>query len=247
MRAVVFVSSVQNPEEKLVLEERRFCPVQETVIGNDFDGIALESAVRLKESGVFDEVVVFSAMPDNGPILKALAMGADRAVWCEADNGRLTPELVVETALGALEAEDDTVWFLGKLGVNFEMHVTAQRLAARLGVPCVSSVSAIECEGATFRLTCEDDAGTPVFEVKAPFVLTADLRLAEPRFPSLPNILRARRKPVVRVDLVGSETPSDGRAPMTHHLAWLDGASRACHFIDTEAFLERMSVVREGK
>lgn len=193
MRAIVLVSTVQNPEEPLHCDAKGLVREPENEIINDFDLIAVEAAVQLKEAGALDEVVVFSLAPEKTHLQKVLAMGADRAVWGCAQNAELTPDIVAHNAIKTF-GDLPQLWLTGKLGVNFESHLTAQRIAARLGCPCLSSVYRIQCVDGAWKILCEEDSGISEYRTTMPCVLTADLRLATPRFPSLPNIVRAKKK-----------------------------------------------------
>ena len=233
MRAIVLVSTVYNPEEKLSLQDNGFAAVRDNEIPNDFDLIAAEAAIRLKEQGLLDEVVVFSLGPSQAPVQKALAMGADRAVYGECDNAMLTPEIVVETALSSIEPTDDTIWMAGKLGVNFESHHVPQLLALRLECPCISSAFKIEKSSDKWWIYCEDERGIPMHEAEPPFVVTAELRLAEPRFPSLPNIIKAKKKPLERIAIQPSELPSF----RTQSLTMAEEATRTCQMWSADEFV----------
>ena len=238
MKAIVFVSTVCNPEEKLVLEKDHLALVPENLIANDFDLIAVEAAVRLKEKGDLDEVVVFGISPVRDHLLKALAMGADRAVYAEADNAEITPEIVVETALSCFPDGADVIWVLGKLGVNFESHHTPQLLASRLvNCPCIDAAFKIERRDKVWQIQCEADGGIPIFEVETPFVVTADLRLAEPRFPSLPNIIKARKKPFECIDIVKPKV-SYGLKPQS--LESVEDSYRNCQFLTKDQFCAKI-------
>ena len=208
MRAVVFVSTVENPEESLALLELSLDCVPDNEIVNDFDLIAVEAAVQLKESGDLDEVIVFGMGTELSHLQKCLAMGADSAVIVPCSRAAITAEDVVETAISAFPDKSETIFMLGKLGVNYESHRTAQILSTKLGIPCLNSAYAIHRVKNFWDITCESELGSPVFRVSAPFVMTADLRLASPRFPSLPNIIRSRKKPVLEVSYVQSSLPS---------------------------------------
>lgn len=232
MRAIVFVSSVANPEEKLILEGDHFKNIPDDCIANDFDLIAVEAAVRLKEQGIIDEIVVFCLGPALAHVQKALAMGADRAIFGECDNRDLTPQIVVDTALAHIDPDDATIYMLGKLGVNFESHCVPQMLANRLSCPCVCSVYKIEKADKRWQLHCEDDVGIPIFEAEAPFVMTTELRLAEPRFPSLPNIIKARRKPIESVQIEATSQRSQ-----TLSLEMAADAQRSCKWLSADELI----------
>ena len=129
---------------------------------------------------------------------------------------------------------------MGKLGVNYESHLTAQRLALRLGVPCLCSASKLnyDAEGEKWIVETESEFGTPEFEASAPFVVTADLRLAEPRFPSLPNIVKARRKSVYEVGMARVESDfsaSVGTLRQAH------ASKKCCQYIDAESLMHIIS------
>ena len=241
MRAIVLVSTVYNPEEKLILQDNGFAAVRDNEIPNDFDLIAAEAAIRLKEQGLLDEVVVFSLGPSQAPVQKALAMGADRAVYGECDNTNLTAEIVVETVLSAIEPTDDTIWMAGKLGVNFEIHHVPQLLAHCLACPCISSAYRIEKKDEKWLITCEDERGIPCFEAEPPFVVTSELRLAEPRFPSLPNIIKAKKKPIKMVEVQHSNNP----ALQTLSLEMTSDAHRDCKIITVDEFMQQLKVFQQ--
>lgn len=238
MRAVVMISSVANPEERLDLRAHTFDPSQEKEIANDFDLIALEAAVSLKERGVFDEVVLFSAAPRNLHLIKGLAMGADRAVWAVAQYEELTADNVVETLLTSIAPDAETIWFAGKLGVNFESHLTAQKLAARLSLPCLCSVSSLEYGDGTWRVKREEEGGEPTYAMTGAFVLSSDLRLATPRFPSLPNMIKARRKPLEEVALVRASYDSQLRSLA---LRCAEARRGHCEWIDSDTLSDMLS------
>lgn len=231
MRAIIFISSVENPEEPIDISQNAFTPVLDNEIVNDFDLIAVEAAIQLKESGDLDEVIVFGMGTALSHLQKCLAMGADRAVAAPCDRSQITPETIVETAITAFNDNpmSETLWMFGKLGVNFESHQTAQRLAVRLGVPCLGSVHTLQRHGKTWHITCESDNGIPCFHVSAPFVMTADLRLATPRFPSLPNIVRSRKKPVSEIQPVMAPP---GLTLKTTHIEPAQENRRTCQILN---------------
>lgn len=233
-RAVVLVSAVQNPEEPLGFGECAIAHDPDNEILNDFDLIGVECAVRLKERGVLDEVVVFSMGTRRELLIKVLAMGADRAVWVSCDTAVLTPEIVAAQAVGACGDAPDTLWLLGKIGVNYESGHTAHCLAARLGCPVADAACAIEWDGAKFRVTCESACAIPTYVMTLPCVVTTDLRLAEPRFPSLPSIVKAKRKPVEVLEFSGDDACRSVRV-----FAGAD-ARRTCRFLSIDEFLGDM-------
>lgn len=245
MLAIVLISAAHNPEENLTLTDRTFVRNEEYEIANDFDLRAVESAVSLKELGFVDRVVAFSASERTTHITKALAMGADEALWACANDADLSPQIVVQTVIEAVSRRypDDfsqAIWMLGKLGVNYESHQTAQRLAAQLGVPCLCSASKISYDASHERwiVETESEFGTPVFGQSAPFVVTADLRLAEPRFPSLPNLVKARRKPIIETPLA---SVANDASILPSTLSQVASSKRRCKFIDPAALVHLLT------
>jgi electron transfer flavoprotein beta subunit len=164
---------------------------------NPFCEIAVEEAVRLKEKGVATEVVAVSigVTQAQETLRTALAMGADRAVLLQSDQD-LEP-LAVAKALAALVAEEkpDLV-LMGKQAIDGDNNATGQMLSALLGWPQATFASKIEVEGGKAKVTREVDGGLQTLELDLPAVVTADLRLNEPRYASLPNIMKAKKKPL---------------------------------------------------
>ncbi|WP_027283145.1 electron transfer flavoprotein subunit beta/FixA family protein [Rubritepida flocculans] len=164
---------------------------------NPFDEIAVEEAVRLKEKGVASEIVAVSAGPSAAQeqIRTALAMGADRGILVEHD-GVLEPLAVAKIlkALVAKEAPDLVV--MGKQAIDDDMNATGQMLAALLGWAQGTFASRVEVANGEATVTREVDGGLETVTLKLPAVVTADLRLNEPRYASLPNIMKARKKPI---------------------------------------------------
>ena len=164
---------------------------------NPFCEIAVEEAVRLKEKGKADEVVVVSigVTQAQETIRTALAMGADRGILVQAETD---PEpLAVAKLLKAVVAEEapDLV-LMGKQAIDGDNNATGQMLAALLGWPQATFASKVEIEGGQVKVTREVDGGLQTLELDLPAVVTADLRLNEPRYASLPNIMKAKKKPI---------------------------------------------------
>jgi electron transfer flavoprotein beta subunit len=164
---------------------------------NPFCEIAVEEAVRLKERGVADEVVAVSVGVSQAQetIRTALAMGADRGILVQTD---ADPEpLAVAKLLKAVIAEEkpDLV-LMGKQAIDGDNNATGQMLAALLGWPQATFASKVEIEGGKAKVTREVDGGLQTLDVDLPAVVTADLRLNEPRYASLPNIMKAKKKPI---------------------------------------------------
>jgi electron transfer flavoprotein beta subunit len=170
---------------------------------NPFDEIAVEEAVRLKEKGVATEVVAVSIGPAQAQdtLRTALAMGADRAVLISAEAQDLQP-LAVAKVLKALVAEEQPgIVLMGKQAIDGDNSAVGQMLAALLDWPQATFASAVEVAGNTAKVTREVDGGLQTLEVDLPAVVTADLRLNEPRYASLPNIMKAKKKPLDVRDL----------------------------------------------
>jgi len=164
---------------------------------NPFDEIAVEEALRIKEAGNADEVVVVSVGPPQAAetIRTALAMGADRGILVKSDE-RLEP-LAVAKALGAVAtAEAPGLIILGKQAIDDDCNQTGQMLAALMNRPQATFASRIAFDGDEVVVTREIDGGHETLRLQMPAVITTDLRLNEPRYASLPNIMKAKKKPI---------------------------------------------------
>ena len=164
---------------------------------NPFDEIALEEALRLKEKGLADEVVAVSIGPADvqNQLRTALAMGADRAVLV-SHAGLLEPLDAAKILLRVTEREQPFLVLLGKQAIDDDNNQTGQMLAGLWARPQATFASRIELTGQVARVTREVDAGLEVLEVDLPAVVTVDLRLNEPRFVKLPDIIKAKKKPL---------------------------------------------------
>jgi electron transfer flavoprotein beta subunit len=164
---------------------------------NPFDEIAVEEAVRLKEQGVATEIVAISmgGAQCAETIRTALAMGADRGILVETD-AELQPLAVAKLLLAIAEKEQPQLIIMGKQAIDDDMNATGQMLAALLGWPQGTFASKVAVEGETVNVTREVDGGLETVGLKLPAVVTTDLRLNEPRYASLPNIMKARKKPI---------------------------------------------------
>jgi electron transfer flavoprotein beta subunit len=167
---------------------------------NPFDEIAVEEAVRLKEKGVATEIVAVSAGPSAAQeqIRTALAMGADRGVLVEHD-GVLEPLAVAKILKALVEREQPGLVILGKQAIDDDMNATGQMLAALLGWSQGTFASKVEIAEGSAKVTREVDGGLETVSLKLPAIVTTDLRLNEPRYASLPNIMKARKKPIETV------------------------------------------------
>jgi electron transfer flavoprotein beta subunit len=183
---------------------------------NPFDEIAVEEAVRLKEAGKASEIVVVSIGPAKAEdtLRQALAMGADRAILVVHDDR--TESLGVAKALAKIAAtESPDLILLGKQAIDDDTNATGQMLAALLGRGQATFASKIEIADGTATVTREVDGGLQTLELPLPAVVTADLRLNTPRFTALPNIIKARSKPLAKT------TPADLGVDLTPRLKTL--------------------------
>jgi electron transfer flavoprotein beta subunit len=164
---------------------------------NPFDEIAVEEAIRLKEAGKADEVVAVSIGPTQAQetLRTALAMGADRAILIKVD-GTVEPLAVAKLLKAVIEAEGPGLVILGKQAIDDDANQTGQMLAALLGWSQATFASKLEVGAGRATVTREVDGGLESIEVVLPAVVTADLRLNEPRYASLPNIMKAKKKPL---------------------------------------------------
>jgi electron transfer flavoprotein beta subunit len=166
---------------------------------NPFDEIAVEEAVRLKEKGQIGEIVAVSVGPSKSQetIRTALSMGADRGILVESqENQSIEPLAVAKVLKAVVEAEKPAFVILGKQAIDDDCNQTGQMLAALLGWPQATFASKILIDGEAVHVTREVDGGLETLNIKLPAIITTDLRLNEPRYPSLPNIMKAKKKPL---------------------------------------------------
>jgi electron transfer flavoprotein beta subunit len=164
---------------------------------NPFDEIAVEEALRLKEAGKATEVVVVSIGPAQAAetIRTGLAMGADRGILVKAE-GIVEPLAVAKILKGVVDAEKPGLVILGKQAIDDDSNQTGQMLAALLGWPQATFANKLVVEGDDVTVTREVDGGLQTVKLKGPAIVTTDLRLNEPRYASLPNIMKAKKKPI---------------------------------------------------
>jgi len=167
---------------------------------NPFDEIAVEEAVRLKEKGIATEVVAVScgAAACQETLRTALALGADRAILVHSDD-ELQPLAVAKLLKAIVGKENPALVILGKQAIDDDANQTGQMLAALLDWPQATFASKVEIGGDTLTVTREIDGGLEVVEAKLPAIVTTDLRLNEPRYATLPNIMKAKKKPLETV------------------------------------------------
>src|SRR5499427_594020 len=164
---------------------------------NPFDEIAVEEAIRLKEAGKATEIVAVSIGPQQASetIRTALAMGADRGILVKTD-APVEPLAVAKILKALVDAEKPGLVILGKQAIDDDSNQTGQMLAALLGWPQGTFASKITIDGDAIQVTREVDGGLETVALTLPAIVTTDLRLNEPRYASLPNIMKARKKPI---------------------------------------------------
>lgn len=169
---------------------------------NPFDEIAVEEAVELREAGKADEVVAVTAGPAKSvdTLRVAMAIGADRAVHVKTDDV-LEPLAVAKILRAVAEREKPDLILLGKQAIDDDANQTGQMLSALCDMPLATFASEIEFENGRWVVTRETDGGTQTVSLAVPAVVTADLRLAEPRYVTLPSMAKARKKPVEEIEL----------------------------------------------
>ena len=166
---------------------------------NPFCEIAVEEAVRLKEKGVATEVVIVSIGPAQAQetIRTALAMGGDRGILITSD-ADLEPLAVAKLLAAVVAEENPNLVVMGKQAIDGDNNAVGQMLSALLGWPQATYASALEVSGSSAKVTREVDGGLQTLDVDLPAVITADLRLNEPRYASLPNIMKAKKKEIAQ-------------------------------------------------
>lgn len=192
---------------------------------NPFDEIAVEEAIRLKEAGKAEEIIVVSIGPAQAQetLRTALAMGADRAILVKSDE-MVEPLGVAKVLKGVVEAEQPGLVILGKQAIDDDSNQTGQMLAALLGWAQGTFASKIELAGDKAKITREVDGGLQTVELKMPAIVTADLRLNQPRYASLPNIMKAKKK---QLDTVKPEDLGVDVAPRLKTVKVVEPAKRS--------------------
>lgn len=165
---------------------------------NPFDEIAVEEAVRLKEKSGAEEVVAVSIGPAKAQdtIRTALAIGADRGILVDSGDATVEPLAVAKILKAIVEGEKPDLVILGKQAIDDDCNQTGQMLAALLGWPQGTFASKVAPNGDSVEVTREVDGGLETLKLNSPAVITTDLRLNEPRYPTLPNIMKAKKKPL---------------------------------------------------
>jgi len=185
---------------------------------NPFDEIALEEALRIRDAGNAEEVIVVSAggTECQQQLRTGLAMGADRAIQIQISEG-LQPLSTARAFLKIIEREDPGLVILGKQAIDDDNNQTAQMLSALWDRPQATSASKLELNGASATVTREVDAGLETIEIDLPAVISVDLRLNEPRFVKLPDIMKAKRKPLDVVSLEELGVAVEGNLEIGHY------------------------------
>ena len=209
---------------------------------NPFDEIAIEEAIRLKEAGKATEIVAVSIGPQKAQetLRTALAMGADRAILVKTDFA-VEPLAVAKILKTIADQEKPDLFILGKQAIDDDSNQTGQMLAALLGWPQATFASKVIIEDGKARVTREVDGGLQTILVKLPAVVTTDLRLNEPRYASLPNIMKAKNKPLADIDPTTLGIPLEPRVKVLRTEE--PGARKAGRKVASVA--ELVSILRE--
>ncbi len=180
---------------------------------NPFDEIAVEEAIRMKEAGKAEEIIAVSigAQQAQETLRTALAMGADRAILIQTDE-LVEPLAVAKLLKAVMDEENPGVVLLGKQAIDDDSNQTAQMLAALSGLPQATFASKIELGEGSAEVTREVDGGLETIKVNMPAIMSVDLRLNEPRYASLPNIMKAKKKPL------DAKSPADYGVDVTPRL-----------------------------
>ncbi|MDE2055392.1 MAG: electron transfer flavoprotein subunit beta/FixA family protein [Xanthomonadaceae bacterium] len=185
---------------------------------NPFDDIALEEALRLREKGIAEEVVIATIAPADAQahLRNGLAMGANRAIHVVTPDP-VQPLAAARAFLKLIETEQPGLVILGKQAIDDDCNQTGQMLAALWDRPQATFASKLEVNGNAARVTREVDAGLETIEVDLPAVVTTDLRLNEPRFIKLPDIMKAKSKPIETIELSTLGIGHGGEIKTTHY------------------------------
>ncbi len=196
---------------------------------NPFDEIAVEEALRLKEAGTADEIVLVSIGPAQAQetIRTGLAMGADRGILVQVE-GIVEPLAVAKILKAIVDEEAPGLVILGKQAIDDDANQTGQMLAALLGWSQATFLKELKIDGETAEATREVDGGLQTISIKMPAVVTTDLRLNEPRYASLPNIMKAKKKPL---DIKSAADLGVDVAPRLEVIATLEPPTRKAGII----------------
>ena len=204
MKVLVGVKRVLDPQVKarVKADKSGIDLTNAKMTMNPFCENAVEEAIRLRESGAIEEVVVLSigAAKSEETLRNALALGADRAILVLTEEV-LEPLALAKVIKAIVEKENPDLVLVGKQAIDDECNQTGQMLSALLDWPQATFASKLELVNSTAQVTREVDAGIEVINVNMPAVISADLRLNEPRYASLPNVMKAKRKPLDKIEL----------------------------------------------
>ena len=242
MKILVAVKRVADPNVKVRVRtdgtDVDLSSVKMTI--NPFDEIAVEAAVRMKEQGLATEVVVVScgSLASQETLRTALAMGADRAILMQTD-AQLQPLAVAKLLKAIVEEERPELILLGKQAIDDDSNQTGQMLAALLDLPQATYASSIEFNRENLLVTRETDDGRETVEMKLPAVITVDLRLNEPRYVTLPNLMKAKKMPLM---LMAAESIDVDISPRYRTVSVAEPAQRKAGEMvpDVAALLKRL-------
>lgn len=210
MKAIVAIKRVVDPYVKIRVKADasgiELDNVKKAI--NPFDEIAIEEAIRLKEKGIISEIIIVSIGDDKTAesIRAGLALGADRAVHVKCQE-RLSPLTIAKTLKVIIEKEAPQIVLLGKQAIDNDNNQVGQMLAGLLDYPQATFASKIEVTDGQAEVTREVDGGLESIKVILPAVITTDLRLNIPRYATLPNIMKAKSKPIETIDFASLEIP----------------------------------------
>ncbi|MDP6969081.1 MAG: electron transfer flavoprotein subunit beta/FixA family protein [Gammaproteobacteria bacterium] len=204
MKVLVGVKRVLDPQVKARVNADRtgIDLTNAKMTMNPFCENAVEEAIRLKEAGTAEEIIALSVGPAKAEetLRNALALGADRAILVHTEE-TLEPLAIAKVFKAIVEAEQPDLILVGKQAIDDDCNQTGQMLSALLDWPQATFASKLELNGDTAKVTREVDGGLETIDVNLPAVVTVDLRLNEPRYASLPNVMKAKRKPLDKKDL----------------------------------------------
>ena len=205
MKALICVKRVIDYNVKIRVKADRTGVEKENVkmSMNPFDEIAVEEAVKLKEKNIVTEIVIASIGPaqNQETIRSGLAMGGDRGIHIENDKDELEPLAVAKVLNKILDKESPDIVFMGKQAIDDDSNQTGQMLSALSGLSQATFASKVEKDGNCLNVTREIDGGLETLKVSLPAIITTDLRLNEPRYASLPNIMKARQKKIEKIGI----------------------------------------------
>jgi electron transfer flavoprotein beta subunit len=213
MKVMATVKRAVDPDVKVKLTNGALDTSNVEYVLNTFDEYGVEEAIRLKEAGKAEEVVVVSVGSEDAQkeLRTALAMGADRAILVKADEDELDTLGVAKLLAAVVEKESPDLVIMGKLSVDSENNQVGQMLAELTGMPQGTFAHSLSVDGGWATVGREVDGGTIDVKIKLPALVTADLRLNEPRYASLPGIMKAKKKPLDVLDAADLDVDTDAK------------------------------------